>query len=455
MQEINQLWEKTLDLLKAEVPAASFNTWFSELTISSVDEETETLYIDCKNNFATDLLKTRYITLIKGSISAIFNKPYNVEIVFKPAQEVIIQEKEEKLEVQKTIAKDFSSEFLFNPRYNFDNFVVGQHNEYAHAVALAVAEAPSEMYNPLFIYGSSGLGKTHLLHAIGHYILKHSELQVLYVSSEMFTSELITALRDTNSKDKLKYFKEKYRNIDVLLIDDIQFIEGKDATQDEFFHTFNHLHDHNKQIIISSDRPPSKLVNLDDRLRSRFAWKIVADVKPPDFETRVAIFTKKAMLDGIEINDDLMSVAHLVAEKIKYNVRELEGAFTRIISFSTLLNKPITVTLAKEVLKDIFTSTDSHITVDSIKRHVCKYFNVTPKDMDSSKRSKNIALPRQIAMYISRELTEESLPKIGEKFGGRDHTTVLHACKKISKEIMTNEEVNKFVDDLMKIIKDE
>ena len=451
MVSLKNNWKKTLEYLRTEVPETSYSTWFSDLKALKVDENTNTLYIECKEPFKITLLQARYLDLIKSCVNEVFKKNYNIEILLK--EKTVEKEKFE--ETDKPFSSDFSSEFYFNPRYNFDNFVVGKNNEYAHAVALAVAEAPSKIYNPLFLYGSSGLGKTHLLHAIGHYILENTKLKVLYVSSEMFTSELIASLRDSNDKSKIKKFKKKYRNVDVLLIDDIQFLEGKDATQEEFFHTFNHLHDLNKQIIISSDRPPSKLEKLDDRLRSRFAWNIVADIKPPDYETRVAIFTKKVLIEGLEINDDIMAVANLVAEKIKYNIRELEGAFTRIISFSQLLNRPINVVLAKEVLKDIFSTTDSIITIESIKRTVCKYFNTTLKDMDSSKRSRNIALPRQIAMYLARELTGESLPKIGEHFGGRDHSTVLHACKKISKDIIENETINQYVLDLTNIIQEE
>ncbi len=452
MNSLSKKWSKTLELIRSEVPETSYNTWFSDLNLLTVDEKTDTLYLECSEVFKLEILQTRYMDIIKKSVSLTFGKVYDIEILLKEEKQEI---EKENITEKKSLLQDFSSEFYFNPRYNFENFVVGKNNEYAHAVALAVAEAPSKIYNPLFIYGSSGLGKTHLLHAIGHYILENTNLKVLYVSSEMFTSELINSLRDTNSKVKLKNFKKKYRNIDVLLIDDIQFLEGKDATQEEFFHTFNHLHDLNKQIIISSDRPPAKLESLDDRLRSRFAWNIVADIKPPDYETRVAIFTKKVILEGIEINDDILAVSNLVAEKIKYNIRELEGAFTRIISFSTLLKRPINLALAREVLKDIFTTSDSQITIESIKRQVCKYFNITLKDMDSNKRTRNITIPRQIAMYLARELTGESLPKIGEHFGGRDHSTVVHSCRKISQEIIEDETINNYVSDLMKIIKEE
>ena len=265
------------------------------------------------------------------------------------------------------------------------------------------------------------------IHAIGHYVLEHhKKLKILYVSSEMFTNELITALKE---KRNINTFKKKYRNVDVLLIDDIQFIENKEATQEEFFHTFNSLYDLNKQIIISSDRHPNKLTNLDERLRSRFAWNIVADIQPPDYETRVAILMKKAELENIEITDSVLQVINLIAEKIRYNVRELEGAFSRIISFSIVLNKPITVSFAKEKLTEIFSSSDMNITIETIKRSVCKYYNIAIKDIESSRKTRDLAYPRQVAMYLCREMTNNSLPKIGESFGGRDHTTVLHGRK--------------------------
>ncbi|MEG0391133.1 MAG: chromosomal replication initiator protein DnaA, partial [Anaerovoracaceae bacterium] len=337
------------------------------------------------------------------------------------------------------------NENYFNPRFSFESFVVGKNSEFAYSAALAVAESPASQYNPLFLYGASGLGKTHLMHAIGHYILTNNKSKkVLYVSSEMFTNELISALRDK----KMSEFKNKYRGIDVLLIDDIQFIEGKDSTQEEFFHTFNALYDRNKQIIISSDRPPQKLTSLDDRLTSRFLWSITADIQPPVYETRVAILMNKAEIENIEITDDVLAVINLIAEKIKFNVRELEGAFTRIVSFSTLLKKPINLSLAKDTLKDILSSSDMKISIDSIKRIVCRHFGITIKDMDSSKRTRNLAFPRQIAMYLCKELTDNSLPKIGEAFGGKDHTTVLHAHKKITNDLNSDEDLKETIEEL-------
>lgn len=338
---------------------------------------------------------------------------------------------------------------IFNPRYTFDNFVVGNSNKYAHAAALAVAESPSEAYNPLFIYGGSGLGKTHLMNAIGIYLLENNEnLNVLYVSSEMFTNEFIKAL----GENKTREFKNKYRNVDVLLIDDIQFLEGKDTMQEEFFHTFNALYDNNKQIVISSDREPIKLVKLEERLRSRFAWNLVADMQPADYETRVAILMKKAENSNIEIDDDLYEVICLIAEKIKDNVRELEGAFNRIVSFSSLMGEKIDKPFAKRILRDIMQNSSTSPTPEKIKTIVSRYFKIKVSDMESSKRTNSVAFPRQIAMYLCREVTDYSLPKIGNLFGGRHYTTVMHACDKISDEIKTNESVREIINHLKKEI---
>ena len=347
--------------------------------------------------------------------------------------------------------KEYTEEFYFNPRYTFDTFVVGDHNKYAHAAAVAVAESPSKAYNPLFIYGGSGLGKTHLMHAIGCYIMQHHpDLKVLYVSSEMFTNELIDAIRDTkNNKKKTKEFKEKYRNQDVLLIDDIQFIEGKDSTEIELFHTFNALYENNRQIIISSDRAPNKLVNLDERLRSRFEWNIIADIQAPDYETRVAILQRKAELEGIRLNDDVQEVISLIAEKIKFNVRELEEALNRIISFSTLMGEDINIKFAKDTLKDILSNTDSGITPDLIKKKDMQKIQSKACRYGKLKARKSHSFPKTDSnVPLQRDDRSSSFPKIGEYFGGRDHTTVLHAYEKIRDEIKFNDETKQIVNGL-------
>jgi len=436
MNEQKENWEKTLEILEPELSEVSFETWFLPLKFIKADDETNRIYLKPSDEMHQSILTNRYIPVLEEAIKTAFGRKYSVIFEFP-----------EEFSKSSLLGKNFNGEFYFNPRYNFSSFVVGSNNKYAHAAAVAVAEAPSEAYNPLFIYGGSGLGKTHLMHAIGHYILQNSpKLKVLYVSSEMFTNEFIKALTDK----KMPEFKNKYRNIDVLLIDDIQFIEGKEAIQEEFFHTFNTLYELNKQIIITSDRAPSKLSNIEDRLRSRFQWNLIADISIPDFETRVAILRKKADVENIEIDEGLSEVISLIAEKIKINIRELEGAFIRIITFSNLMNEKIDIRFAKNILKDVLSSSDFTVTPDSIKKGVCKHFNIKISDMESANRTKNLAYPRQIAMYICKDLTDLSLPKIGSLFGGRDHTTVLHACSKISTEIKTNDSLKDVIDTLEK-----
>lgn len=349
----------------------------------------------------------------------------------------------------------FSDEFILNPTYSFENFIVGDNNKYAYHAALAVAESPSQTCNPLFIYGGSGLGKTHLMHAIGHYILKnYPRLKILYISSEMFTNDFIKAIVAKRKNEGIKAFKKKYRDVDVLLIDDIQFIEGKDATELEFFHTFNTLYELNKQIVISSDRAPNKMKILDERLRSRFSWNLVADIQPPEYETRVAILKKQAELENVIINENVLKVICLIAEKIKFNIRELIGAFSRIIVFSAVFNEEIDEKFAKRILKDILLSEDFTIDCNTIKKQVCKSYNLKISDIESSKRTRNITTPRQIAMYLCREMTDSSLPQIGKVFGGRDHTTVIHAHEKISKEIKKNPALKESVENLISILND-
>lgn len=438
-------WEQTLELLEPEVTPVSFKTWFKPLVPKKLDEAHGILYVECQDEYMIEIINNRYTHLLEGMVKMIFQKPYKVQVVCAEEEEKVQEKVEIPYSTTSTATDEFENEYIFNPRYNFDNFVVGKNNEYAYAVSLAVAENPADLYNPLFLYGGSGLGKTHLMHAIGHHILlTNREAKALYVSSEMFTNEFITALKEK----KMAAFKKKYREIDVLLIDDVQFIEGKDALQEEFFHTFNTLYDNNKQIILTSDRPPKDLTNLDERLRNRFGWNIVADVKTPDYETRMAILEKKADSENVVVDDNVRAVLGIIAEKIKFNVRELEGAFTRILSFSRLMSKPITPTFAKEVLKDIVSSNEVVITSESIKRTVATYFNLKVSDLESKTKTRAITYPRQIAMYLCRDLTEDSLPKIGEVFGKRDHTTVLHAYEKIQKDIDANPSTKEIVETL-------
>ena len=441
MSELEKKWSKTLELVRSELNEVQYETWIVPLVPKRIDEKQNILYVAADNILIINRLNERYRQLVEGAVKISFEKPLN-----------IVGELEEKKESKPAATKStadvatLDEEYYLNPKFSFENFIVGKNNEFAHSVALAVAETPGKNYNPLFIYGGSGLGKTHLMHAIGHYILKnHKRKKVLYISSEMFTNELINAINTKN----VPQFKRKYRNVDVLLIDDIQFIEGKEATEEEFFHTFETLYNKNKQIVISSDRPPQKLTSLDERLRSRFLWNVTADVQPPDFETRVAILRSKATIEGIDINEDVSQVINMIAERIKYNVRMLEGAFTRIVSFSALMNKPIDMSLAKNTLNDIISSSDNVVTIESIKTAVSKHYGITIKEIDSGKRSRNLAFPRQIAMYLCKEMTDNSLPQIGKAFGGRDHTTVLHACKKISSSIEEDSSLQETIDYLM------
>lgn len=449
MENNKKIWDQVLSEIEKNVTPVSYNTWFPHLSLKELDNTLKIAYIESDDSFATSILNSRYLDLISQGFEVITNKKYRV--IIKNTNDFEEEEEEEpaKEPTKKITSANLIKQKIFNPRYTFDNFVVGNNNKYAQAVALAVAESPSQAFNPLFIYGGSGLGKTHLMNAIGIYLLENNEdINVLYVSSEMFTNELIKALSD----NKMREFKNKYRKVDVLLIDDIQFLEGKDTTQEEFFHTFNALYDLNKQIVISSDRAPNKLVQLEERLRSRFMMNMIADLQPAEYETRVAILMKKAENAGIKIDDDLYEVICLIAEKIKDNIRELEGAFNRIISFSALMNEKTDKAFAKRILKDIIQNNSTSPTPEKIKTIVSRYFHIKVSDMESSKRSNNIAYPRQIAMYLCREMTDHSLSKIGNLFGGRHYTTVMHASEKIQGELKNDEELQEIISKLKKDI---
>ncbi|AIY82791.1 chromosomal replication initiation protein DnaA [Clostridium baratii] len=446
--ELKELWEKTLNIIKGELSEVSFNTWIK--SCEPISMSSDTIRISVPNAFTQEILEKRYKDLVANSIRAICSKLYNIEFLIASEIQNTEEEKSEKQsnkkikEDTKVIVSDEMNTNL-NPKYTFDSFVIGNSNRFAHAASLAVAESPAKAYNPLFIYGGVGLGKTHLMHAIGHYVLQNNpSAKVVYVSSEKFTNELINAIKD----DKNEEFRTKYRNVDVLLIDDIQFIAGKERTQEEFFHTFNALHDANKQIILSSDRPPKEIPTLEDRLRSRFEWGLIADIQVPDFETRMAILKKKADVEKLNVANEVMVY---IATKIKSNIRELEGALIRIVAYSSLTNREITVDLASEALKDIISKKQGkHITIEIIQDVVANYFNLRVEDLKSQRRTRNVSYPRQIAMYLSRKLTDMSLPKIGEEFGGRDHTTVIHAYEKISDNLNRDESLQHTIDDLTK-----
>ena len=452
--DYNKIWESVLDKIKEITTQISFETWFLPLKIRRIDQDLNIVYIevnsDNRSEFIITTIKNRYLSTLETSFKEVLSDSFRV--VLKDSDQYKSEEvkEEPKIKPKKQL---LDKEKIFNPRFNFENFVVGNSNKYAHAAALAVAESPSESYNPLFIYGGSGLGKTHLMHAIGIYLLENNpKLNVLYVSSEMFTNELIKAL----NTHKMNEFKSKYRKADVLLIDDIQFLEGKESTQEEFFHTFNSLYDSNKQIIISSDKAPNKLVNLEERLRSRFQWNLIADIQPADYETRVAILLKKAENMGINTdeNPEIYDVACMIAEKIKDNIRELEGALIRVVSFSQLLNEKLDKNFTKRTLKDIFSNVERTVTPEKIKKTVCKYYGIKITDIESSKKTNNIAFPRQIAMYLIREMTDYSLPKIGQFFGGKHYTTVLYACEKIDDELSMDKNLREVIENIKEEIKD-
>lgn len=434
--QVNEIWQRTLGLLKNELTEISFNTWIKTIDPMSLNSNTINLAVPA--DFNKGILESRYQTLIKNAIKQVTFKEYEVKFVV-PSQE----------SMENTSRKNensYSEEVVvsaLNPKYTFDTFVIGNSNRFAHAAALAVAESPAKAYNPLFIYGGVGLGKTHLMHAIGHYVLNQSpSSKVLYVSSEKFTNELINAIKD----DKNEEFRSKYRNIDVLLIDDIQFIGGKERTQEEFFHTFNALYEANKQIILSSDKPPKDITTLEERLRSRFEWGLIADMQAPDLETRIAILRKKAQLENLDVPNDVMV---FIADKIASNIRELEGALNRVIAYSSLTENEISIDLASEALKDILSANKTKIlNCATIQEVVARYFDMRPEEFKSKKRTRDIAYPRQIAMYLCRDLTDMSLPKIGYEFGGRDHTTVIHACEKITDDIENNSETRRAINEI-------
>ncbi len=447
--QLNEIWQLTLEELSKDVNKPSFETWFKLTKPVSLDNKC--LVIEVPNDFTKEWFETRFRQQIINALKEITTDDHRVNFVISTQ----FQSEEDSVDLQAATTRNAyqknipplengENEFLrhnhklvsnFNPRYTFSTFVVGACNRLSHAASLAVAESPARAYNPLFIYGGVGLGKTHLLHAIGQYtLINHGFNRVYYLSSEKFTNEFINAIRDNKTLD----FRNKYRYMDVILIDDIQFLAGKEQTQEEFFHTFNALHDNNKQIIISSDRPPKEIPTLEDRLRSRFEWGLITDLQPPDLETRTAILKKKANSDGIEMPDQ---VIQYIAGKVNTNIRELEGALIRIVAYASLFKTPVTIELTETALQDIINTRQKNITVSTIISQTADNFNITPDDLLSKKRTQDIAFTRQVAMYLCRMLTDLSLPKIGDEFGGRDHTTVLHAFKKINLLVKNNNEL--------------
>lgn len=450
---IEEKWDEILEYLKIEhgVSDVSFRTWIQPLQIYSVKNNVITISIDDKKlGNSKKFIINKFSLPLKVSIEEITGQ--ECELDFQLSSDLEQLTPEESTQAQEAETKEQSSRFSFlNPRYTFDTFVVGNNNTFAHAASLAVAESPGEIYNPLFIYGGVGLGKTHLMHSIAHYILEqNAKAKVLYVTSEKFTNELIEAIRNKADTNSITEFRRKYRNIDVLLIDDIQFIIGKESTQEEFFHTFNTLHEAKKQIIISSDKPPKDMEILEERLRSRFEWGLNVDIKSPDYETRMAILKKKEELDGLSIDNEVMKY---IATNIKSNIRELEGALTQIVARSRLINKEVDVALAEEALKDLISPNNKRdITVELIVNTVAEHFNINSTDIMSTKKSRNIAYPRQICMYLCRDLTSISLKEIGTSLGNRDHTTIMHGSNKITADLETDSSLQNTIDVLKKKI---
>ena len=449
MENIDALWDQVLSQMEKKVSKPSYETWLKSTKAASL--QGDTLTITAPNEFARDWLEGRYTHLISSVLYEVIGEELMVKFIIPQNQQnddlAIMQPNDKKGNKREDEQNEYQQHML-NNKNTFDTFVIGSGNRFAHAASLAVAEAPAKAYNPLFIYGGVGLGKTHLMHAIGHYVLEHNpSAKVVYLSSEKFTNEFINSIRDNKAVE----FRNKYRNVDVLLIDDIQFLAGKEQTQEEFFHTFNTLHEESKQIVISSDRPPKEIPTLEDRLRSRFEWGLITDITPPDLETRIAILRKKAKAEGLDIPNEVMLY---IANQIDSNIRELEGALIRVVAYSSLINKDINADLAAEALKDIIPSSKPKIiTILDIQKAVGEQFNVKLEDFKAKKRTKSVAFPRQVAMYLSRELTDSSLPKIGDEFGGRDHTTVIHAHEKISKLIKTEPQLQQQIKEISERLK--
>lgn len=447
MDQFEELWGKVLSMAEQKISKPSFDTWLKSTKM--IDFKKDVVTIAASNSFTRDWLDTHYVPLIADIMNELMGEELTIRFVVPKDTDQEEDFPTVKPSVRnRTDNSNDNTPGMLNPKYTFDTFVIGSGNRFAHAASLAVAEAPARAYNPLFIYGGVGLGKTHLMHAIGHYVLEQNpSAKVVYLSSEKFTNEFINSIRDNKAVE----FRNKYRNVDVLLIDDIQFLAGKESTQEEFFHTFNTLHEELKQIIISSDRPPKEIPTLEDRLRSRFEWGLITDISPPDLETRIAILKKKAKADGlIDIPDEVMNY---IANQIDSNIRELEGALIRVVAYSSLVNQDVTSDLASEALKDIMPNArPKALTILDIQKAVGEHFHVRLEDFSAKKRTRSVAFPRQVAMYLSREMTDFSLPKIGDEFGGRDHSTVIHAHEKIVKMLKDDHSLQQDIKDIRNLL---
>jgi len=450
MSDLETIWENTLKDIKNRINLPTYKAWFEHITPLSLKKNCLTVSVG--SSFAKEWLESRYSNLLSDSIKKVINNSCKIKIVTAPeslesTERYYDEYIDESIESAYYLNKKIKNS-TFNTKYTFDTFIVGNSNRFACTASLAVSEKPGNTYNPLFIYGGVGLGKTHLLHAIGQYTLQlHPDKIVKYVSAERFLNDFINALRYKN----IFAFKENYRNNDVLLVDDIHFLEDKEASQEEFFHTFNALHDTNRQIVLSSDRSPKNISTLEERLRSRFEWGLVTDITPPDLETRMAILKKYSEREKISVPDDILN---LIAEKITSNIRELEGSLTRIAAFTSLTKSKPDLVIAKNILKDILPDDKEHKTsIQTIIKEVSKYFSIPINDILSAKRNKFISHARQLAMYLSRELTSSSLPRIGKSIGDRDHSTVIYAISKIADLIKTDRNVYRQIQEITNKIK--
>ena len=429
-----------MDALQKKIDKNSYETWFEPT--SYIGQETNSLYIKVPNSYFKDWLSYHYSSVINSCCQDLYGKALDIKFVFDDDSTAFMRRSPQERKSKRGSLLNPN----LNPNYTFENFVVGSCNQFAHAASTAVTKNPAKSYNPLYIYGGAGLGKTHLMNAIGHFIiLNDSRLKVLYITTEQFMNDLINHLQ----YGKILSFRQKYRNVDVLLMDDIHYLSGKERTKEEFFHTFNHLYDSQKQIVISSDCPPKEIPHLEERFRSRFEWGLIADLKPPDIETRIAILKKKSELEGVTLPE---SVALYIADKVHSNIRVLEGYLRRVIAFASLKGEKIDLDLTKEALRSLLDSASTVVTIEKIQKIVCHQFKIKPAQLKSKNNSPKIAFPRQIAMYLSKELTKASLPEIGKKFGGKHHTTVIHSIRKIEKMHNEDPEFNKEINNLISYI---
>jgi len=450
IKSVVEVWEKAKDLIKTKVNPQTFETWFKPT--KGLEISKGSLVLEVPNSFFKDWLLEHHLELIKTTLKDISGENLTLDFLYSAKEpDAVVHAAARPAQKPQDPSKrqENNNNIGLNPAYTFDDFVIGPSNKMAHAAAMAVAESPAKAYNPLFIYGKAGMGKTHLMNAIGHYVAaKNQNLKVVYITSEQFTNQLIQSIQNRS----MEKFRARYRTVDVLLIDDVHFIAGKESTQEEFFHTFNTLYDAHKQIVLSSDKPPKDIDGLEERLVSRFEWGLIVSISQPDFETRIAILRQKLKRENFAVPDDVILY---IGEKIRSNIRELEGALKRVVANAVLLKQSITLELARSVLKDMVKEKESRILADSIFEEVASYFNMRVSDIKGRRRTKQMVQPRQISMYLIRKLTDHSLPEIGELCGGRDHTTILHACESIESDMKKDAKIKELVNRLMAQIRGE